>query len=81
MSFMYVKKANGPNIDRWSTPVETANTFDVMPFISTYYDISVRQLSNHESSVLLTPQYFNLFNNILWSKVSKDLHRSMQIAI
>ena len=42
MSFMYIRKRTGPNIDPCGTPVEIVNTFDVMPFISTYCDLSVR---------------------------------------
>ena len=32
MSFMYIKKISGPNIDPCGTQVEIANTFGVMPF-------------------------------------------------
>ena len=42
MSCMYIRKRSGPNIDPCGTPVEIVNTFDVMPFISTYCDLSVR---------------------------------------
>ena len=42
MSFMYIRKRSGPNIDPCGTPVEIVNTFDVMQFISTYCDLSVR---------------------------------------
>ena len=41
-SIMYIRKRSGPNINPCGTPVEIANTFDVMPFISTYCDISLR---------------------------------------
>ena len=42
MSFMYINKRSGPNVDPCGTPVERANTSDVMQFISTYCDLSVR---------------------------------------
>ena len=42
MSFIYIRKRSGPNIDPCGTPVEIVNTFDVMPFISIYCDLSVR---------------------------------------
>ena len=80
ISFIYIMKSGGPNIEPWCTPVSITRVEDAVPSYSTYWRRCFRWFLNQSRGVSLMPWYLSFVKRMSWFKVSKAFDTSKKTA-
>ena len=77
MSFMYIRKGQGPSTDPWGTPDSTGQAPDCSPSRTTFCDLPDKKDLIHAFKAVFMPSRCSFSRSLWWSTLSNALLKSM----
>ena len=77
MSFMYMRKRQGPSTDPWGTPDSTGHAPDCSPSRTIFCDLPDKKDLIHAITVVFMPSRWSFSRSLWWSTLSNALLKSM----